>query len=75
MISDDRQAFFEQKLAENTLRTAYYEAVADSERKKGRMFKAKEWDDRVRQLKKEREEIMAKIDELYPVKGKHGGTV
>ena len=70
----DRQAFFEQKLAENTLREANYEKMEEYARSRGRVVEAKQWRDRLRQLKKDREAIMAKIDELYPVKGKHGGT-
>ena len=73
-MTDNRQAFFEQ-LAENTLRTIQYEQMADTARKRGTMYKAKEWDDRVKKLKKEKEELIRKIDREFPVNGRHGGTV
>lgn len=74
-MTDNRQAFFEQQLAENTLRTIQYEQMADTARKRGTMYKAKEWDDRVKKLKKEKEELIRKIDREFPVNGRHGGTV
>ena len=69
-----RQAFYEQKLADNTLRTANAEKMAEIAKKDGDLLKARWFLKKADELKRQRAELMAQIDELFPVRGKHGGT-
>lgn len=69
-----RQAFFEQRIADNTLRTANAEKMAETAKAAGDLLKARWYLQKADELKKERETIMAQINELFPVHGKHGGT-
>lgn len=58
-----REMFIEQKLAENVLRTANYELMAETARSKGRIFEAKDYEQRVKKLNAEHEKLTNRLEE------------
>lgn len=70
----EREVFFEQKLAEIALRLANAEKMAEQAKANGSLLEARKYLQWADKLKKDREELLVKINEAFPVKGRHGGT-